>query len=179
MKKLQFVLLIFISAAMHAQDTTPKWGLEVELIQPFIPDVQIFQVQATRSLFDNGAARRADLVLGAYMRPNVKHDVVEEIDEYMLLVAYRHYVWKGLHVEPGINVGYYWGWNNLIDGQDYEGIGVFWEANIGYKFNLGAKKRFYTVFQAGGLGSLHSDIGPRGGKPDTFPNINLMIGVNF
>jgi hypothetical protein len=156
-----------------------KWGFEFDIVQPLVTTVEIFNIQLTRTIVNHLSGQKGDLVIGAYIRPNVKHDVVEEIDEYMLLVAYRHYFWNGFHAEAGMNTGYYWGWNNLIDGKDYEGLGMFWEVNIGYKFDLGVKKRFYIIPQFGALGNVMADIGPRGGKPDNFIQGNLLIGVNF
>jgi len=156
-----------------------KWGFEFDIIQPLIPTVEIFNIQFTRTIVNLSNGQKGDLVLGAYLRPNVEHDVVEEIDEYMLLVAYRHYFWKGFHIEAGMNTGYYWGSKNLIDSKDYEGVGMFWEANIGYKFDLGKKNRFYVAPQFGALGNVMADIGPRGGKPDNFIQGNLLLGINF
>jgi hypothetical protein len=156
-----------------------KWSIEVELVQPFIPTVEIWTIQATRNLFTN-RLQKGEIVLGAYIRPNVTHDVVEKIDEYMLYTAYRHYFWKGLHIEAGMNTGYYWGKKNLVNGKDYEGLALFWESNIGYKLNLGKTKRFFVNPQFGFLGTMGiADIGPRQGKPDNFVQGNLLIGFNF
>jgi hypothetical protein len=180
MKKSIVIFAIFLLAAqvgVAQEEESYKWGIEAELIQPFIPNVGIFNLQLTRNVFSNDT-QKGDLVLGAYLRPNVEHDVVDEIDEYMIYTAYRHYFWQGLHVEAGLNTGYYWGYDNLIDGMDYEGLAMFWEANIGYKFNIGSS-RFYVLPQFGGLGNIVADIGPRGGKSDNFIQGNLFIGYNF
>jgi hypothetical protein len=154
-------------------------AFEIELIQPFVPTVHIYQLQLTRTVFNSPKGQKGNLVFGAYLRPNVEHDVVEEIDEYMFFTGYRHFFWKGLHAEAGLNTGYYWGTKNLIDGQDYEGLAMFWEANIGYKLDIGNKKRFYVAGQFGALGNIVADIGPRDGKPDNFIQGNLLIGINF
>ena len=181
--KIRVVLeILFVGGIVQAQEkqaSDTKWGFEVELIQPFIPTVEIFNLQATKTIFATNSGQKSDLVLGAYLRPKVEHDVVEKIDEYMLYTAYRHYFWEGLHAEAGVNTGYYYGTKNLVDGKDYDGLGLFWEANIGYKLNIGKKKRFYMIGQFGGLGNIKADIGPRGGKPDNFIQGNLFIGINF
>ena len=171
--------LTFAQSDSNLSSPIKKWSIEIELVQPFIPTVQIWSIQATRNLFNKGA-QKGEFVLGAYIRPNVKHDVVAQIDEYMLYTAYRHYFWKGLHIEAGMNTGYYWGKKNLVDGKDYEGVALFWESNIGYKLNLGKTKRFFVNPQFGFLGTMGiADIGPRQGKPDNFVQGNLLIGVNF
>lgn len=179
---LVFVFLcnpIFAQSDPNVSISEKKWSIEVELVQPFIPTVGIWTIQATRNLFNNGS-QKGDLVLGAYIRPNVEHDVVEKINEYMFYLAYRHFLWKGFHIEAGMNTGYYWGRKNLVDGKDYEGIALFWESNIGYKFNFGQSKRFFVNPQFGFLGTMGvADIGPRQGKPDNFVQGNLLVGVNF
>jgi hypothetical protein len=177
--------IYLFSAITNAQTNTNAngkkypWGFEADLIQPFVPTVNIFNLQLTRTILNSSSGQKGDLVIGAYLRPNVEHDVVEEIDEYMLLLAYRHYFWKGFHVEGGVNTGGYYGTKNLIDGKDYNGFGMFWETNMGYKFNVGKQKRFYILPQFGALGNIVADIGPRGGKPDNFIQGNLFIGINF
>ncbi len=186
MKKVICIVLTFIAlsnsqaTAQITNETIKNWGLETELIQPFLPNVGIVRLVATRRL-TVPEKLQGDLLIGAYIRPNVKHDIVEKINEYMLIVGYRQYFWKGLHAEAKINAGYAWGTKNLIDGKDYNNPTLFWEANAGYKFNFAKKQNtnLYVIAQFGILSSLSSNIGPRGGKSDTFPQGNLLVGINF
>ena len=69
-----------------------KWGLETELIQPWIPEVKIFRIQATRSFSNSNNNFRGDLLFGAYIRPNVEHSIVNKINEYLLIIGYRQYL---------------------------------------------------------------------------------------
>jgi hypothetical protein len=162
-----------------------KWGLETELVQPFLPTVNIIRLQATRTITKPESKMKGDLLFGMYIRPNVKHDVVEKINEYMLILGYRQYFWKGLHLEAKANVGYAWGTKNLIDAKDYETSTIFWESNLGYKFNLTNKTKssLYLIPQFGIIGNAKGEntvnIGPRGGKPDTFIQGSLIVGINF
>ena len=157
-----------------------KWGFETELVQPFLPTIHIIRLQATKTLYTS-ATTHGDLLIGMWIRPNVKHDVVEKINEYMVMVGYRQYFWKGLHLEAKSNMGYAWGTKNLIDGKDYETPTWFWESNIGYKFNFVnmEKQNLYFIANAGALGNIVADIGPRGGKPDNFLQAGLLFGINF
>jgi hypothetical protein len=158
-----------------------KWGIEAELIQPFIPTVGIMRIQVTRMLTAPAGKGRGDLLIGGYIRPNVKHEIVEKINEYLFMVGYRQYFWKGFHAEAKSNLGYAWGTKNLIDGRDYNKLSWFWEANAGYKLAFGKQPMFnlYVIPQFGILSSISADIGPRGGRPDTFLQGNLLLGVNF
>jgi hypothetical protein len=178
------VLLLLSGSKVFAQLSSSipkKWGIETELIQPFLPNVGIIRLQATYTLTSPESKMKGDLLLGAYIRPNVKHDIVEKINEYLLVVGYRQYFWKGLHAEAKSNLGYAWGTKNLIDGKDYNNPSLFWEANAGYKFDFAKKQNtnLYAIAQFGILSSISANIGPRGGKSDTFIQGNLLVGINF
>lgn len=177
------VTILLVNSKSFSQTNPPnpkKWGIETELVQPFLPNVGIIRLQATYSL--NAAnKKRGELLFGAYLRPNVKHDIVEKINEYLLITGYRQYLWKGLHLEAKSNLGYAWGTKNKYDGKDYNNLSWFWEANLGYKFEFAkkAKTNFYVLAQAGVIGSISSNIGYRGGESDNFPQANVIIGINF
>jgi hypothetical protein len=185
--KLFFFLFVVASEVVYSQsaDFSRRWGLEAELVQPFLPQVGIMRINATRSIAREGSKLKGDLLLGMYIRPNVAHDVVEKINEYMVAIGYRQYFWRGFHLEAKANIGYAWGTKNLIDGKDYQTSTIFWESNLGYKFILAsrAKRSWYLIPQFGMLGNAKGEntinIGPRGGKPDTFIQGNLLVGVNF
>ena len=177
-------LLLVVSSKAFAQtssDIPQKWGLETELVQPALPEVGIIRLIASRTVTNVQTKMKGDLLFGLYIRPNVKHDVVEKINEYMIVAGYRQFFWKGLHLEAKSNMGYAWGTKNLIDGKDYETPTWFWEANIGYKLRVTKKARssIYLIPQFGAIGNIVGDIGPRGGKPDNFIQGNLIIGINF
>ena len=91
------VALVFFSSTAFAQmnlDAPKKWGIETELIQPFLPNVGIIRIVATNRLTAT-EKKQGDLLIGVYIRPNVKHDVVEKINEYLFILGYRQYFWKG------------------------------------------------------------------------------------
>lgn len=186
MQKLIFSFILFFflftgkSFAQNGITDPKKWGIEVELIQPFLPEVGIVRFQASRTITAPNK-KRGDLIIGTYIRTNVKHDIVEKINELLFITGYRQYLWKGLHVEAKSNIGYAWGTRNLIDGKDHNHLSWFGDAEIGYKLDFGKKQGYniYVLPQFGILTALSADIGPRGGKPDTFIQGNLMIGVNF
>jgi hypothetical protein len=186
--KILSISLLLISSKAFSQtstDSPKKWGIETDLVQPFLPQVGIIRLTATRTITSPQRKAKGDLLLGMYIRPNVKHDVVEKINEYMAVIGYRQYFWKGLHLEAKANIGYAWGTKNLFDGKDYETSTLFWETNLGYKFNIvnKAHSSIYLLPQLGVIGNAKGEntvnIGPRGGKPDTFIQGGLTIGINF
>jgi hypothetical protein len=164
------------------------WSAETELVQPLLPNIGILRFRVTRVVWGSADGPRGDLVLGLYIRPNVKHDILERIHEYMGTAGYRQYVWKGAHIEGLVNVGAAWG-TNQFDNKRYETASVFAEANIGYRFafrepgGFGAKRDsvgFFVTPQFGVITTVGiADIGPRNGKADTFLQGALFIGASW
>lgn len=175
------LLLIHSKSFSQSKEMHPKkWGFETELVQPFLPNVGIIRLQTTFTLTAPNK-KKGELLLGAYLRPNVKHDIVEKINEYLFISGYRQYLWKGLHLEAKSNIGYAWGKKNKFDGKDYNNFSWFWESNLGYKFEFAKKTNtnLYVLAQVGMIGSISSNIGPRGGEADNFPQANVIFGINF
>lgn len=97
-----YALVLFVCMGLglvHAQQGTPVWGAELDLVQPFVPEVNIFTAKVTRTVWGQHPGKRGDIMLGAFVRPNIEHDVVERISEHLVSLGYRHYLYKGLHLE--------------------------------------------------------------------------------
>jgi hypothetical protein len=166
-----------------------KWGVEAEAIQPFLPTINIFRIRGTRTLWGSSTGPRGDLIAGLYLRPGIKHDVLNYIYEYQLSAGYRQYFWRGFHAEAGLDAGAAWG-TNRFDGKRYSTATLFLNANVGYRFGFfepggfcedkRSRVGFYAIAQFGVLAGLGvADIGPRNGKPDVFPQGNLVLGISF
>jgi hypothetical protein len=160
-----------------------RWGAEVDVVQPFLPTIHIIRPRVTRTLWGEADGARGDLLVGVLIRPHIAHDIVETIDEYMLSVGYRQYLWRGFHVESQLNAGAAWG-RNKFDGKDYTTPTLFAEVNTGYRFDVldlgDGGSELYIAPQFGTFFSLGiSDIGPRNGKPDWFLTGALQTGATF
>lgn len=185
-KILTVILVTLFSIQINAQSDSngsKKWGFEIDLVQPFIPEVEIITAKITRTIFGDPNGKHGDVMLGAFIRPNVKHDVVDVIDEYMISVGYRHYLTKKLNFEAQYYAGNVEGKKNKVDGKDYSGFVHFLEVNAGYKLNI-FKLKGSTIYinpQFGYLKGLNKEliIGPRNGKPDAFIQGKLQIGISF
>lgn len=171
--------LIFLLASVNTAraDQPRPWGAEIDLVQPFIPEVHIIKPKVTWTAWGDPGHLRGDLVLLLYARPHIRHDIVETIDEYMVGAGYRQYVWRGLHIESLIEAGVAWG-TNRFDVRHYTTAALFGEVNVGYR--LGVGESLYVAPQFGAIASLGvADIGPRDGKPDWFLQGNLLVGAAF
>lgn len=164
-----------------------RLGVELDLVQPFIPTVGIIKPKLSVNLWGTATGLRGDLVLGAFIRPGIEHDIVFTIHEYMLVAGYRQYLWRGLHLEALLDGGAAWG-TNRFDGRRYETPTLFLETNVGYRFGFfepggvvsGRGPGFFIAPQFGTMTTLGvSSIGPRNGKPDWFLQGNLLVGVAF
>lgn len=160
-----------------------KWGFEADLIQPFLPEIGIITIKGTRTIFGESNGSHGDFMLGAFIRPNIKHDVVDVIDEYMVSVGYRQYFSKNLNFEVQYYAGTVDGKKNKVDGKDYSGFVHFLEVNAGYKLNIFKMQNstIYLMPQFGYLQGLNKEliIGPRNGKEDAFIQGKLQIGISF
>ncbi len=165
----------------NSQPPSFNWGIEADVLVPWIPTVHIFTVLATRTLWGDPEGLRGDLVLGVYLRPNVAHDIVDEIDEYLGTIAYRQYVWAGLHLEAQLDLGYAWGTRNKVDGLDHNNFAMLGELHAGYRFDFGLSEHWglYLNPQVGVIHGLITDIGPRAGKSDTFFSARINVGAMF
>lgn len=167
--------------AARPDETAAAWGLETELVQPFVPGVHIGRLRATRTLWGQPAGARGELLAGVYLRPDVDHDIVDTIDEYLLALGYRQYFFRGLHADLALEAGWAWGHRNLIDGKDYSNPVLLVDANLGYRVDLLRRSPggvgLYVAPQLGVLAGLITDIGPRGGKDDVFLQGKLVLGV--
>ena len=178
-----FVLDSFQSYAQETTTNSKKWGFEVDLIQPFLPEIEIITAKVSRNIWGNTDENHGEIMLGAFIRPNVKHDVVETIDEYMVSIGYRHYFTKNLNFELQYYAGNVDAKKNKVDGKNYSGFVHFLEANVGYKFNI-LKFKSSTIYlnpQFGYLQGLNDEliIGPRNGKADAFIQGKLQLGISF
>jgi hypothetical protein len=183
-KTLLLVLLTIVSIQANAQSNdSKKWGFEADAIQPFLPEIEIITAKFTRTIFGDTNGKHGDFMIGAFIRPNVKHDVVDVIDEYMASIGYRHYFTKNLNFELQYYAGNVDAKKNKVDGKDYSGFVHFAEANVGYKLNI-FKLKGATIYlnpQFGYLQGLNKEliIGPRNGKEDAFVQGKLQIGISF
>lgn len=169
------------AAPPAAAAPAPKpWGVELELVQPFIPEVHIFSAKASRTLWGEPGGLRGEALVGVFLRPDVAHDVVETIDEYTAIVGYRQYLWRGLHAEALTYVGWARGTKNKKNGQDYSDVAWLAEASAGYRFTLveGSSLALHLTPQVGYLAGVYTNIGPRD-TPDRFVTGKLLVGAQF
>jgi len=184
MTLLALPLLALPASAEEVRASLPSpaqtWGLETDVAYALVPGVRAYTLNATHTLWGERDSLRGDVVFGIYLRPRVAHNVVETLDEYLLNAGYRQYLWKGLHAEVMLQGGYAWGWNNALDGKDYQAPSILAAVHAGYRFAFLEDKAFgfYVLPQVGYLQGLYTNIGPRL-TPDRFFSAKLILGASF
>ena len=100
-------------------------------------------------------------------------------DVYNIVVGYRHYLWRGLHVELELWPG--WGhWYSTVTDRRYPGWELWAEPKIGYRFHL--TPRLYLQPAPGvGFGIFRTNRPPRFGEDIDSPIFvpQLILGVKF
>lgn len=186
MKKLFIFTFIlgFNFLAIFAQDDAKQestWGIEADLLVPFVPEANIITIRLAKTIFgSNDSDLKGDFLVGVYIRPHISHDIVYTIDEYLFTIGYRQYIWDGLHLEGQIDIGQAWG-TNRIDNKYYDNFALLGEGHLGYRIKFSPKETMslYLNPQVGIIHGLSTDIGPRGGKSDTFVSAKINLGLTF
>ncbi len=168
-------ILIFESSKLFAQTTEAmqnrKYGIETS---PIFPLVKIYAIQGTYSLWNKG-----DVIVGyAYQNQIIENE--GQCHGHTLLLGYRQYVLKGLHVDieffPAVNNFYCY-----VDGKYYNGYEVVAEIRPGYRFDLKINNSFdvYILTQAAMLFGLYRDNPwpTMGNDPFFFPLV--WIGISL
>ncbi|GMQ30278.1 hypothetical protein [Algoriphagus confluentis] len=158
-----------------------RWGIEYNVVWPYVPGVEIYTLRATRTLWTKENSH-GDLTFGLLWRPGTDEDEnAEEFSEFGINLGYRHYFWKGWHAELALYPSLASEKRNKIDGQDYEGFALTTEFYVGYKFDIIKRSthNFYLMPQAGMGYNAVSNLGPETEANAPFPTLNLQVGINF
>lgn len=183
MKKLSLTItLLAITLLTHAQvPNARKFGIENNMVWPFVPGVEIYTAKLTTTIFQSDKMR-GELLTGILFRPGTKNDPNAEVfKEIGLGLGYRHYFTEGFHLEFMLFPSYAQEINNTIDGQDYKSLAMTTELYTGYKFNLFHREKYnlYLLPQVGVGYNVFSRLGPESEANAPFPVISLQLGVNF
>lgn len=175
------VSICMLLSAIAQQKTSKNWGLEVNVVWPFVPGVEIYTAKATNTVWQNNTAQ-GDITFGVLIRPGTNNDEnAERFSEFGLNLGYRHYFWKGFHAELALYPSLARETNNFADGKDYQGFALTTELYTGYRFTLysGSAYSWYLMPQAGVGYNPISNLGPSTEVNSPFPTLNLQVGVRF
>jgi hypothetical protein len=175
---------------LAAYEMARPWGVEFNVVWPFVPGVEIYTAKATRTLWAGDYAS-GDLTFGVLVRPGVEDENAETFREFGLNLGYRQYFWKRAHLELALYPTWAIVEGNKADGEDYSGFALTTEAYYGYRFDLGGWRYYkddrpddrrvvwYLMPQVGGGYTVYSDLGPTSEDEKPFWTLNLQVGAQF
>jgi hypothetical protein len=117
-----------------------RWSVETSLT---FPTARIYMAKASYR-----ASKKIDLGVGVAFQnwENVETAPRGQSNAWTLLVSYRQYLWRGLHVEAEL-----WPAHNrfesYVDGLTYSGLEMWAEYKVGYVFHL--SPRLHVIPQPG------------------------------
>jgi hypothetical protein len=185
------MIVFFFSNPVKAQEsgkqTNPekRWGIEMSPVGAGV--FRLFQGKGTY-LVNPQSKFKGEVGFGVLIQPESTASASKSFNEdgtysaYMASIAYRQYLWKGLHLESVVNFGYGSNRENKIDGQDYSAFLVFCQNFIGYKFNVMKREKFNLfIIGQGGFGyvPVNTNQWPRLEDTSVYGLGDLKIGVNF
>lgn len=176
-------LTVFFAQAQNGKpaEQPKKWGLECNVLWPFVPGVEIYTFKATYTLWTKNQMH-GDFTFGILARPGtLNDDNAEKFSEIGMNTGYRQYFWKGLHAELAVYPSLAKETRNKKDGENYQGFALTMECYAGYQFSFSKEKSvsWYVMPQAGIGYNAISNLGPATRENAPFPTLNVQVGINF
>ncbi|MDX2279783.1 MAG: hypothetical protein NW218_09355 [Saprospiraceae bacterium] len=162
-----------------------NWGAEISPVGAGV--FRLLQAKMTYC-FHAQNQFKSELGLGFLLQPESEAKTSKTFNKdglysaFMASIAYRQYIWKGLHLEEVANFGNGRIRNNKVDGKNYNAFVVFNQTFIGYKLNLiQRKKMIFFIIGQGGIGyvPLNTNQWPRTNNTSIYGLGDLKIGFNF
>jgi hypothetical protein len=140
------------SRAGQSPETARVWGIETSLVYPF---VEIYYLLGSFAFWRHGEALFG---IGVQRWSNDTTSGFEKLfppgraEAYTVLLGYRQFLWRGLHIEVLLFPAYN-RWRSHVDRKTYSGLELWAEAHLGYKFRLEAFGIVLCAIPQVGLGT--------------------------
>jgi hypothetical protein len=164
-----FLAIATLSCAQN-QEIFSKWSLGTSITYP-LQNIYMLQVNYRPS-------HNHEFFIGPCFQ-NFGHESFK-VNAYTLLLGYRYYIWKGLHVESEVYPAY----NNIyskITQTRFPGFEMWAEIKIGYQINL-FKNRFFIQPAPGiGFGIFQTNKPPNFDQEINYPVFTpqIIIGARL
>jgi len=173
MKKMLIIVIVFaIAYSTYAQTEKKrsKWSFGTSLTYPL---ASIYLVQINYKL-----SEKHEIFLGPCFQ-NFKHESFT-VNAYTLLLGYRYFLWKGLHVEAEVYPAY----NNIysnVNQRYYPGLEMWSEIKIGYQFNFFEDRLFIQPAPGIGFGLFQTNKPPKFDEEIIYPIFTpqLLVGIRL
>jgi hypothetical protein len=181
------VMLCLIINQANAQDeisSVKRWSADVSALSAAV--FNISQGKLMYSLNPNSRLR-SEIGIGYLFQPESNSKTNEGFNTdgiysaKMATIAYRQFLWKGLHFEEDINFGQGAISDNVVDGKDYKEFVVLSQTYLGYKYDFCKRSKYnFFLMGQGGFGyAYNANHWPSNGSPTFFGMGDIKIGINF
>ncbi len=169
-KMLVLVVVIMLAGKIHAQpdEAHSKWSVGTSLTYPF---AGIYLVQVNYRINDHH-----EVFFGPCFQ-NFAHESFT-VNAYTLLLGYRYFFWKGLHVEAEVYPAYNNIYSNVTQSR-YPGVEMWGELKIGYQFNFYNNRLFVQPAPGIGIGLFQSNKPPNFDEEIVYPIFTPQILLGF
>lgn len=169
-------LVLAVTSSAAAEAPRPgSAGVELNVVWPFLG---ISEARFVIPVFTSGGQRGA-VIAGLHVDYQQKdREDMGLFRNHAVKLGYRHYLWRGFHVEASANIGWIHVTNNPVDHMDYDELGLTAWVQVGYEWSLGANT-YLNVRPT--LGYLLSDQPWPNGIEPSFINgfVDANLGVRF
>ncbi len=162
-----------------------KNSVEGSILLPIAPGNEI-SFKYTRRLWKKEKTS-GEFVTGIHFHINSERDG-GTYDDYQIILGYRHFFWKGLNFEGGIQPKLYYRLENTtFSDRTHEGYGLFLYTMAGYQFEAIKKENYSFIVNVQPVGlaysAYHSDNWPKDAAGNEADDLlyfgNISIGVRF
>ncbi len=173
MKNLLSLVIVFtMTAASFAQtvETRSKWSIGTSITYP-LSNIYLLQINYRLN-------EKHEVFFGPCFQ-NFKHESFT-VNAYTLLLGYRYFIWKGLHVESEVYPAY----NNIysnVTQRHYPGIEMWGELKAGYQFNFYGNRLYIQPAPGIGFGLFQNNKPPNFDEEIIYPIFTpqLLIGIRL
>ncbi|HNT66958.1 MAG TPA: hypothetical protein PKN04_14340, partial [bacterium] len=173
MKKLLIACIVLtatVNSLAQTEETPAKWSLATSLTYP-LADIYLLQINYR-------PAAGHELFFGPCWQ-NFEHDSFE-VNALTLLLGYRRFIYKGLHLEAELYPAY----NKIhskVNDKDYPGIEMWGEFKIGYRFDLAGGRLYIQPAPGIGFGFFRTNKPPNFDEEIDYPTFTpqLLVGIRL
>jgi hypothetical protein len=181
-----FGISLFINQAKAQSEIlkTRRWSADLSMFS-----ATVFKINQAKVMYtlNPSSSNKSEIGIGYLFQPestsktNKGFNTDGIYSAKMATIAYRQFIWKGLHFEEDINFGQGAVSKNVVDGKTYKEFVVFAQSFVGYKLDFCKKEKYnFFIIGQGGFGyAYNANHWPSNGSPSFFGLGDLKIGINF
>ncbi|MBP2831836.1 hypothetical protein J8281_06505 [Aquimarina sp. U1-2] len=162
-----------------------KNSVEGSILLPIAPGNEI-SFKYTRRIWKK-EKNSGEFVTGIHFHLNSERDG-GTYDDYQIILGYRHFFWKGLNFEAGLQPKIYYRLENAtFSDRTHEGYGLFVYSMAGYQLSLLKKQKYSLIVNVQPVGlaysAYHSDNWAKDAEGNEADDLlyfgNISVGIRF